>query len=91
MIELAILDVNETLFPLDAVADRLSQVGLDGQLGSWFARILRDGFAAAAAGAFARFPGLARHHLTVLFGERGEQVDDDRLDHVINGFREVTA
>ncbi len=91
MVELAILDVNGTLFSLNAVADRLAQVGLDGQLDTWFARILRDGFAAAAAGAFAPFPRLARHHLTVLLDARGEQVEDGPLDHVIDGFKEVTA
>lgn len=89
--DLAILDVNETLFALDPVADRLADVGLAGRLDVWFARILRDGFAAAASGRFAAFPDLARHHLAVLLEQPAGQVPDDRIDHVLGGFTEVTA
>ncbi|MDX1619933.1 MAG: hypothetical protein R3320_03015 [Nitriliruptorales bacterium] len=60
MVDLVVLDVNGTLFSLDAVADRFDEVGLSGQLDVWFTRILRDGFAAAAAGGFVAFPDLAR-------------------------------
>ncbi len=89
--ELAILDVNGTLFPLDPVAERLSEAGLPGQSEVWFARILRDGFAATAAGGFAAFPDLARHHLTVLLQDAAQEVSDERLDRVIDGFSEVSA
>ncbi|MBW3662775.1 MAG: haloacid dehalogenase type II [Actinobacteria bacterium] len=89
MIQLVILDVNGTLFSLDAVADGLADVGLPGQLDVWFARILRDGFATAAAGTFVAFPDLARHHLTVLLDESGSEPTDERIDHVIGGFDEV--
>lgn len=91
MIRLAILDVNGTLFSLDAIAGRLADVGLDGQLDVWFARILRDGFAAAAAGTFAPFPDLARHHLTVLLSEQDDDVLEHQLDHVVSGFKDVEA
>src|SRR5680860_439644 len=94
MIELVILDVNGTLFSLDAVADRFAEVGLHGELDVWFARILRDGFAAAAAGGFAAFPALARHHLSVLLDAHDEAVEavtEERLDRVIDGFTQVTA
>jgi 2-haloacid dehalogenase len=91
VVDAVILDVNETLFSLDAVADRFAEVGLDGLLDVWFARILRDGFAAAAAGAFAPFTELARHHAAVLLDERGERVDEHRLDHLLDGFTRVAA
>ncbi|MBW3562587.1 MAG: haloacid dehalogenase type II [Actinobacteria bacterium] len=90
MVGLVLLDVNGTLFSLDAVADRLTEVGLDGALDGWFARILRDGFAAAAAGTFAAFPDLARH-LRVLFDDDGQQDTDGKADRVIDGFTQVTA
>ncbi len=64
--------MNGTLFSLDPISERLADVGLEGRLGLWFARILRDGFAASAAGAFVVFPELARHHLAVRLDEHGE-------------------
>lgn len=89
--DLAILDVNGTLFSLDPVAARLADVGLDGRLEVWFARILRDGFAAAAAGTFAAFPDLARHHLRVLLEQQEQEATQDRTQHVLGGFTAVTA
>jgi 2-haloacid dehalogenase len=91
VIELVILDVNGSLSSLDAVAERLADVGLEGQLDVWFARILRDGFAAAAAGAFAPFPALARHHTAVLLESHGRTATEERLDLVLDGFLQVTA
>lgn len=91
MVGVAVLDVNETLFSLEPIAARLDEVGLAGQLELWFARVLRDGFAAATAGTFASFPELARHHLAVLLEHQGEPADEARLDHVIDGFAHVTA
>lgn len=91
MIGLVVLDVNGTLFPLDPVADRLAEIGLGGQLEVWFARVLRDGFAASAAGTFAAFPHLARHHLKALLEEHVGAASDDGPDHVIEGFTRVTA
>jgi 2-haloacid dehalogenase len=88
-LELVLLDVNETLFPLRPVATRMAEVGLDGRFELWFARILRDGFAAAAAGGFAGFRDLASHHLRELL--RRQQVDatDAVVSHVLAGFDEV--
>lgn len=91
MIELVILDVNGTLFPLNPVARQLGQVGLEGQLELWFTRILRDGLAASASGALAAFPDLARHHLAVLLDEHGQEVTDERLEAVLDGFTRVSA
>ena len=97
MIDLAVFDVNETLFPLDPVADRMGHVGLANQFERWFARVLRDGVASGAAGAFVTFHDLLSHHLDVLlesaqatssgpFSDRAEAIE-----HVLAGFDEVAA
>lgn len=52
-------DVNETLVSLDTFAAELP----DGALPTWFARVLRDGFALAATGDYATFRDLALVHL----------------------------
>jgi 2-haloacid dehalogenase len=88
-LELVVLDVNETLFPLRPVATRMAEVGLDGQFELWFTRILRDGFAAAAAGGFAGFRDLASHHLRVLLRRHGMDATDAAVSHVLTGFDEV--
>jgi 2-haloacid dehalogenase len=88
-IELVLLDVNETLFPLGPVAERMAEVGLDGQLELWFTRILRDGFAAAAAGRFAGFRQLADHHLRELLRRQQTETADRAVAHVLAGFEEV--
>jgi 2-haloacid dehalogenase len=86
---LVLLDVNETLFPLRPVATRMAEVGLDGQLELWFTRILRDGFAAAAAGGFAGFRDLADHHLRELLRRQQLDATDAVVSHVLAGFDEV--
>jgi 2-haloacid dehalogenase len=88
-LDLAILDVNETLFSLDPVAARLGDVGLGGELDHWFTRILRDGIAAAAAGRFASFRDLAGHHLRTSFTARGQPVPPGAVEHVLGGFEQV--
>ena len=90
-LDLAILDVNETLFSLEPLARRMTEVGLDGRLELWFARVLRDGIAAAAAGRLVTFPDLARHHLLALFDESGREAPDAAVGHVLGGFDDVRA
>ena len=95
MTDLAVLDVNETLFPLDPIAARMTQVGLDGRLELWFARVLRDGISAAAAGRFVTFRALATHHLDVLLAAEAGSAEPldldgaDPVEHVLAGFEEV--
>jgi 2-haloacid dehalogenase len=94
VIELVVFDVNETLFPLDPVARRLAEVGLGGQLDLWFARVLRDGIAAAAAGHLATFRDLAGHHLSELLRAAGTDEPEAAalaIDHVLAGLQEVEA
>ncbi len=89
-LQLLVLDVNETLFSLEPVAQRLAEIGLEGRLELWFARVLRDGFAAAASGSHAAFHDLAHHHLRLLLGT-DDEVDGDAVEHVTGGFEEVVA
>lgn len=91
MVRLAVLDVNETLFSLDPVAERLQSAGLAGQFELWFSRVLRDGFAATSAGEPVPFEELARHHLTSMLEQRGLEASDDVLDEVLAGFGIVAA
>jgi 2-haloacid dehalogenase len=88
-LELVLLDVNETLFPLGPVASRMAEAGLDGRFELWFTRILRDGFAAAAAGRFAGFRELADHHLRELLRHQQMDATDAMVSHVLAGFDEV--
>lgn len=87
---LVVLDVNETLFGLDPVASAFASAGLDpAHHELWFARVLRDGFAAALGGRLATFPEIARHHVRVLAEQRGLVVDDDAVDEVLAAFEQV--
>jgi 2-haloacid dehalogenase len=91
VVKLVVLDVNETLFSLDPVADGLARIGLEGQFQLWFTRVLRDGFAAAAAGHDVTFAELARHHLAAMLEQQGASAEDELLDEAIGGFDAVTA
>ena len=92
MVRLAVLDVNETLFTLDAVGVAFDAVGLDDDdLPRWFAGVLRDGFAAAVMGGFATFPDLVSHHVELLAHQRGVALRDDAVGRVVASFDEVAA
>lgn len=87
-----VLDVNETLFSIDAVERRFDEAGLDADDAElWFSRVLRDGFALASTDAAAAFPEIASHHLTVLLDERGLDAGESTVAHVLGGFEEVEA
>jgi 2-haloacid dehalogenase len=67
-------DVNETLFSLDLLTEGIVEAGLPAEAAKvWFARVLRDGFAVAAAGGYIAFRDLAATHLEHLVGP-GEAV-----------------
>ena len=62
-----VFDVNETLSDLSALRPRLEQVGAPAELmATWFAGVLRDGFALTAAGAYAPFSDVALDGLRAL-------------------------
>jgi 2-haloacid dehalogenase len=64
-------DVMETLFPLDPLETRFSAAGLaPGTVRHWFDRVLRDGFALSAAGAYRPFAEVAVGALLDVDGHR---------------------
>ena len=66
---LLLLDVNETLSDMAPMRDRFADVGLDADLAPlWFASVLREGFAVAAAGGLVPFAEVAAEQLRVLAG-----------------------
>ncbi len=89
---LAVFDVNETVFSLDRLGQRLEDAGLpEGALQVWFARVLRDGFALAAVGDYQPFRQLATTHLRGVLREHGRGTDDDAVAHVFDGFSTLDA
>lgn len=87
-----VFDVNETLFSLAPLRERFDRTGLGAEaVERWFAEVLRDGFAVAAADDFVAFPDLARHHLHHLARLRGFDDPERIADEVLAGFDEVTA
>src|SRR4051812_7747997 len=84
-------DVNETLSDMSPMARRFTDVGAPEHLAKlWFASLLRDGFALAAAGASAPFIEVGRGVLrTLLTGVRLDRPLDDAIEHVFAGFSEL--
>jgi 2-haloacid dehalogenase len=86
-----VFDVNETLSDLRPLADRFTDLGLPPQLSAtWFAQVLRDGFALATVGGSAPFRTLADGVLRTLFAtQRPDRDDDAAVQHVLQGFSEL--
>ncbi|GGM60372.1 dehalogenase [Longimycelium tulufanense] len=77
-------DVIETLFPLEPLGERLQQVGQPPELlRPWFTRLLRDGFALSASGAYRPFAEIAVDTLRALAGD-ALSAEDAR--EVVTGF-----
>lgn len=85
----AVLDVNETLSDLSPLADRFAAVGLPPTLApTWFAAVLRDGFALAALGDSAPFAEIGGDLLRAYLHEAGVRGDDAEaaVSGVLEGF-----
>ncbi|MFE1587031.1 hypothetical protein ACFW6Q_15220 [Streptomyces sp. NPDC058737] len=77
--EVLVFDVNETLTDMSALAPRLADVGLPGQLlPQWFAGVLRDGIALTLAGGRADFATVARDALLTHLAREGVAPADPR-------------
>lgn len=76
--DVVVLDVNETLSDMSPMAARWEAAGAPAHLaGQWFAEVLRDGFALAAAGAAADFATIAAQVARRLLVTAGAQRDVD--------------
>lgn len=72
-----VFDVNETLSDMAPLGEAFAAAGAPEHLARiWFAGILRDGFAVAAAGGNAAFAEIAQDSLARLLAESGDAVDD---------------
>lgn len=74
-----VLDVNETLFSLDALEPVFEELGLPGAVNVWFARTLRNGFALTCLGEYRTFPEVAAGALESLNPGRVRRSDIDTL------------
>lgn len=88
-----LFDVNQTLFSLDPVGERMRAAGLKGEkdLQLWFAMVLRDGIAATAAGKFAAFKDIGAFHLRQMLAAQGVSADtaESTAQHILGAFLEA--
>lgn len=90
-LDVAVLDVNETLSDLEPLRDRFTDTGAPGHLlGTWFAGTLRDGFALAAAGRSRTFKEVGAAGLRgLLTGLDLDRSVEDAVAHVLGGIPEL--
>ncbi len=86
-----VFDVNETLSDMAPLAGRFADVGAPELLAQvWFASLLRDGFALAAAGGKETFSRLAGGALRAVLARASlNRPADDAADHVLSGFADL--
>jgi 2-haloacid dehalogenase len=83
-----LFDVNETLSDMAPMAARFEDVGASPALATtWFASLLRDGFALTAAGASAPFAMIGAELLrTLLPADELNRSLDAAVEHILSGF-----
>ena len=91
-VDVVVFDVNETLSDMSPLAERFTAVGAPAALmQTWFAALLRDGFALTAAGANPVFADVGRAVLAGMLASVDglDRSVDDAVDHVMSGFPEL--
>ncbi|MDX2644565.1 haloacid dehalogenase type II [Streptomyces sp. PA03-1a] len=89
-----VFDVNETLSDMTPLGDRFADVGASADLlPTWFAGILRDGFALTAAGGYADFSEIATENARALLTGLGDWTGDAEVaaHHLVEGFAALTV
>ncbi len=88
-----LFDVNETLSDMSPLAKRFVDVGAPAHLAAtWFAALLRDGFALTAAGSTAPFAQLGIGVLrAALDGPPLNRTVDEAIEHIMGGFDELSV
>lgn len=87
MIDVLVLDVNETLTDMEPLRDGFESVGLPRHgLEAWFAATLRDGMALTAAGAYANFGAIAAELLEAQLAAAGIEPTEETVQKVLSGF-----
>jgi 2-haloacid dehalogenase len=85
---LIVFDVNETLSDMTHIGDRFAEVGAPPHLApTWFAGLLRDGFALTVTGDNPSFAALAKASLAGVL--RGHADVEPATAHVMAGFMEL--
>lgn len=83
---MVVFDVNETLSDMSVLAGRFEEVGVGGhEAQTWFAAVLRDGFALTTVGENPAFADLAGEGLRLRLAGRVDDVDG-AVEHVMAGF-----
>ena len=85
---LLVFDVNETLSDMSPIAGRFQEVGAPPYLAkTWFAGLLRDGFALTVGEANPSFASLGAEGLRVMLSGISLNRDvDDAVRHIMDGF-----
>lgn len=87
-----VFDVFGTMFQISALGDRLAEAGFPAHtLKLWFARALRDGFAASLAERFVPFRETAMAALQSLAAELELDPGASAIERVLDGFAELPA
>lgn len=91
--QVLLLDVNETLSDLSPLGARFEDVGAPAHLAAtWFASVLRDGFALTSVGASAPFAAIAADVLRASFaGLTLERETEAAVQHVMAGFGSLSV
>lgn len=86
-----VFDVNETLSDLSPMAVRFEDVGAPGHLATtWFAGLLRDGFALTVAGVGEPFARIGEEQARIsLNGLQLSKSIEDAVAHIMDGFGEL--
>jgi 2-haloacid dehalogenase len=87
---LIVFDVTETLSDMSVLADRFGEAGLSPQLAAtWFAGLLRDGFALTVTGENPDFAQVASDSLVGLLRARGVPDVDGGVERVMSAFMQL--
>lgn len=88
---LLVFDVNETLSDMSPLAARFEDIGAPAHLAqTWFAELLRDGFALTVSGVAEPFARLGAEMLRLrLEGQDLDRDLDKAVEHVLAGFAEL--
>lgn len=86
-VEAIVFDVNETLSDMATMAERFEEVGAPAALAkTWFAALLRDGFALAVSGDSGSFAAIGANVLRdLLTGVGLDRPLDAAVEHIMNG------
>ena len=85
-----LFDVNETLSDLSPMGDRFVEVGLPAHLApTWFAGLLRDGFAVTVTGRPASFKEIGADVMRALVSGNPDVDAERAIEHVLGAFTEL--